>query len=475
MKLPFDVLNRVFDYLNRKTLFNLVLVNRTFNDAASPSLYRNLIIWIKFSKRHSYRDSISPIRDPFETLETKEELCSVVRTVELRVRGTFVQGDEDDALALIVCRRQLSSLQNVHTVQINDNDDTGNISAILGAISGLEHVRSLKFTVNLRREREYPPLAHVKELDIRTWSLDPWNGTSFLDKIRTFKVAGLSTSFDHLQYIGMLSNFKELHLGVICISPGDLCRVLGSAPKLTHLHFKYHLHIFFDYSFQGSCHPTGLTKLSHLVITFEDKTKFVEDDALYWLVDAIAGQSSLESLGIMCYSRRFVTTRCEKLLHHISKVHGNTLQKLKLPLFHVSKSMFLQLGRRLPNLTHLWVGATSQMEVWLANVLCIFEKLEHLRLYEAGGIKFPYSGALFQQSCPSLKVIKVCQRSLLFGLEDSDFLRYVWKSRWPHDSPFGAIRQIQGPTIAEHLTWDIWGDYQKDDYASDSGSEVDFG
>ncbi|KAG8867610.1 hypothetical protein FRC20_005334 [Serendipita sp. 405] len=205
-----------------------------------PTFIDSTLCWlVKSIAGHSRLTSLAI------TLATKEELCSVVRTVELRVRGTFVQGDEDDALALIVCRRQLSSLQNVHTVQINDNDDTGNISAILGAISGLEHVRSLKFTVNLRREREYPPLAHVKELDIRTWSLDPWNGTPFLDKIRTFKVAGLSTSFDHLQYIGMLSNFKELHLGVICISPGDLCRVLGSAPKLTHLHFKYHLHIFF--------------------------------------------------------------------------------------------------------------------------------------------------------------------------------------------------------------------------------------
>ncbi|KAG8867611.1 hypothetical protein FRC20_005335 [Serendipita sp. 405] len=346
------------------------------------------------------------------------------------------------------------------------------LDAIIDAVSTLRHLQLLKYGTEPPPD-DFPTLQHIKEFEITSEDFSTLNNYSFKNRI-----VKLATPFQcftpvDLPLIEGLPNLKELSLGEFQASLEELCIALEAAPKLTHLKFYFYVR----HNPLDDYRPTNLTRLSHLTIVLQRGHPLIDDDTLYWLVESIAGRSSLSSLGIMWHNLKPAKTRCEKLLQHLFARHGPTLRKLKLPFFHMTKTIFHRLGRRMPCLTQLWIGATPQMKTWLSDVICAFLKLERLRLYNLDECEFPFSVSCLQQACPALKVIKVCQRSHYKIAQDTPFVRYAWKSTWVYEPPIGSSKRIEGPLKSHRLRWSVGKYYinQKGGYASDSGSDMDFG
>ncbi|KAG9040353.1 hypothetical protein FS842_003072, partial [Serendipita sp. 407] len=61
--------------------------------------------------------------------------------------------------------------------------------------------------------------------------------------------------------------------------------------------------------------------------------------------------------------------------------------------------------------------------------------------------------------------------------QDTPFVRYAWKSTWVYEPPIGSSKRIEGPLKSRRLRWSVGKYYinQKGGYASDSGSDMDFG
>ncbi|KAG9040355.1 hypothetical protein FS842_003074 [Serendipita sp. 407] len=369
-------------------------------------------------------------------------------------------------------------LINLRVLNVGDLDvpyKCRDLDAIMNAVSTLQHLQLLKYA-SYPLPEDSPALQRLNEIEITSEDVDTLRNCSFVKKVVRFATPLRSLTSVDTPLIKGFPNLRELSLGEYWSSPEELCTALEAVPKLTHLRVKLSVDLNYRYNPKHSYRPTNLTRLSHLTITFREGYRFMDDDALYWLVESIVGQSYLCSLGIMWYNLKTAKTRCEKLLQHLFARHGRTLQKLKLPFFHMSKTTFQRLAKRMPCLTQLWIGATPQMKTWLPNMICTFTKLERLRLYNLDECGFPFSLSFLQQACPTLKVIKVCQRPDYFIARNTPFLRYAWKSNWVYETPIGSNKRIKGPMKAHQLSA-VGRRYNHQDsaYASDSGSDMDFG
>ncbi|KAG8830725.1 hypothetical protein FRC17_004350 [Serendipita sp. 399] len=360
------------------------------------------------------------------------------------------------------CFFELSLLGNLQTVELKELDLGFQAD---GGVTFIEVISALQPVKRLKMQGEpwqvtFPIFHHVKELEVISEDVKTWEEYPFSKKIA--KSTLLSVEFTIPKYADQdfLKNYsgpKELYLGEFWLSLEDLCIALAAASNLTHLKFKYSTDPHPNNNPQHECRPTGLSKLSHLTITLREGHRFMDEDGLYWLVQSIGGQSHLHNLGIFWYNHRPATTRCERLLQHMFITHGLTLERLKLPFFRMTKATFHSLARRVPKLSQLWIGATVQMMNWLADALCTFPKLERLRLYNLDHRDFPFGFSFLQQTCPTLKVIK---------------------SNWVYDPSLGPTKRIMGPAHENPIRWKTskggWR-RQQEGYATDSGSEMDFG
>ncbi|KAG8813786.1 hypothetical protein FRB91_003820 [Serendipita sp. 411] len=80
---PYDVLRLFFEHLDKESLLNVVLINHTFNEAASPALYSNILLEFVSS---GWRNSSVPEglrRNPFQAFERRPELRNAVRDVAI--------------------------------------------------------------------------------------------------------------------------------------------------------------------------------------------------------------------------------------------------------------------------------------------------------------------------------------------------------------------------------------------------------
>ncbi|KAG8805921.1 hypothetical protein FRC17_005266 [Serendipita sp. 399] len=197
-----------------------------------------------------------------------------------------------------------------------------------------------------------------------------------------------------------------------------------------------------QFQFEGLLpNQTGLTKLEKLTILLHAQRPTFNEGALLAIVDNLARKSRLKTLGFTTRNARPPVLSAQKLIAHVIQTHNESLEKLKLPLFTVSKVAMIQLLRGLPRLTHLWMAVTESSRGWIPDVLGVSQSLERLRLYGAGNWIINYARSLLLQTTQNLSKIKAC------------------RSCWEYDQELKcAVRRVYGPVAIEITTvGDPWG------------------
>ncbi|KAK0197959.1 hypothetical protein F5146DRAFT_1017609 [Armillaria mellea] len=139
--LPYDVLLAVFGCLEHElgTLFQCVLVNRTFNETALPSLYKHIEMTCDFSSvRNGYSFSYPALR----TLDRRPYLKPFVRTLELHVLGWSTETLVAPSMDVLASLTNLTSF----TIQVHILCPAANSSDVMRQLSNFPSVRRVTLT-----------------------------------------------------------------------------------------------------------------------------------------------------------------------------------------------------------------------------------------------------------------------------------------------------------------------------------------
>jgi hypothetical protein len=84
-RLPYDILQLIFDLLDKKTLLRAALANRALNEIVSRSLYTSVVFNKVVLGRHAVRIRGDPgkVANPFDALDRRPILRSAVHRVVL--------------------------------------------------------------------------------------------------------------------------------------------------------------------------------------------------------------------------------------------------------------------------------------------------------------------------------------------------------------------------------------------------------
>ena len=89
------------------------------------------------------------------------------------------------------------------------------------------------------------------------------------------------------------------------------------------------------------------------------------------LVQCIAATSQLQRLDIVLSGRKPKALNGDALISQIIPVHGKTLQKLKIPHFHISSAKLRYLFLRCKYLKALWLGVTTDLQVSIQGLVIL--------------------------------------------------------------------------------------------------------
>ncbi|KIM23075.1 hypothetical protein M408DRAFT_332549 [Serendipita vermifera MAFF 305830] len=228
--------------------------------------------------------------------------------------------------------------------------------------------------------------------------------------------------------------------GYESLTPSEICLVVHGIPSLREGSFACSVQ-----SEDISLTPTGVKHLTDLRIRFRCVESQNQAEILQQLVKCIAGSSQLRRLELVATGRKPKVLGGDLVLNHILPVHGETLQKLKIPNLHPSNGVLKRTILRCKQLRALWLGISQNMKAQLPILLAASTSLEKIRIYAKGKWDLIYVEALFHQTCQSLSVFKVCATS---GYQRR---KSVWKSQWEYDSLLKQpVRKVLGPTAIQY-------------------------
>lgn len=109
--------------------------------------------------------------------------------------------------------------------------------------------------------------------------------------------------------------------------------------------------------------PTGAKHLTYLRIRLTSKCYPDEAKTLGRLVHCISGTSQLRRLDLHSLNRKPKVIKGDPVLDGVLRLHGPTLEKLKIRNFHLSSSQLRRILLRCKRLNVLWFGAAPTLKV----------------------------------------------------------------------------------------------------------------
>ncbi|KAG9053333.1 hypothetical protein FS842_008336 [Serendipita sp. 407] len=285
---PYDVFPLLFEHLDQESLLNVVLVNRTFNEAASPVLYSNLLL--EFVSLTWDTDDFEPEglrRNPFQAFERRPGLRNAVRNVDITTRYDKPIKATDPTTLKALCHKEFSLFCNIRSISINGGYYEWADSSFLWCIvQDIETLQVLKLGDLSNSATLFFP--NVKEFECRVWRPNKLGIGSYANRVHKLDFYSLNCDLGDFK---PFSNLRVLILGRIKLplQNGSLS-VLASFPALTHLRLSPII-ITSSLDFQHSYQPTNLTGLTHLTISLSQRDPTFIDSTLCWLVKSIAGHS----------------------------------------------------------------------------------------------------------------------------------------------------------------------------------------
>ncbi|KAG8844975.1 hypothetical protein FRB91_002195 [Serendipita sp. 411] len=444
--IPYEVLEFVFNLLDNKTLLDVCLVNHAFNNIASRSLYKTLIVNKKFGNRfqETSKDGRRKVtetfilNDAFIIFERRPELRLVVRNVVLHPSSVISSRFIATFLPINAgCYSQLATLQNVRKIIICDRFRQREIDSFwftAGKLPSLETVvieqliRLMWRDLNLNAPNlEDLTRLHTLDLHLGWGALKLWATVHVAPRIKRLKLE----YFPGLEGDTRLDSLSNLEDVTICKCPPDpisICTLLGGARNLTRvaisIQWNHPAQLAADLNAPG-IGPINLTSLKINLEGHHDDE--VEIALLYHLVRSLASHSRLRKLAILSPNSYppYMSKKCTPLLTHILSHHGPTLHKLKLSFYNATQSMLLRILDQCTVLKGLCISLTPQTSVFLPLALARSSTLETIRLVGRGNWIYLYAGSLLSQvnlgykSTTSLSCVKLCSVSevpfVLFG------------------------------------------------------------
>lgn len=461
-RLPYDVLDVVFTFVDNPTLLKVSLANHELNRLSSKYIFAT----VEFNSRsgrdrgYGYYGRRDEKDSAVYALERRPELRSVVKRVivnQSRYYGykarEYIVSEE--YLGLLP---SLPNLQEINLAAIYDRDEW---SSILTVIEELPRLKKL-IVPSYNSPAEHN-LSKVHELEIiNRWSSEEqWGGSQFAKKVLSIQDLRLSNT--QPEFIKLLSNLQYLTWSPRRSSLISICGALSSLMRLRKLKLWVGRENKSSYSMIPSI---NLPRLVELAIKWRPLYEQDEGHAMLNLIQAIAGKSQLQKLEVSCTRLNGLCFDGDKVVGHIIKVHGPTLMKLKIPSFHLSLATMKMVCMKLPSLEGLWIGVSSHMKAGLISALQSSLSLRSIRILGEGPWIFAYADSLLRQTCTSLSTVKVYRRGR-WSKES-----YTWEVIWEYDYALEcAVRRIYGPLKVLVPTKRVRNP-ENEDY-EDEGDDVD--
>ncbi|KAG8807586.1 hypothetical protein FRC19_006436, partial [Serendipita sp. 401] len=296
--IPHEVSGLVFDLLDTEALLNACLVNHTFSDIASRSLYKTLIV----NKRSIYYPWG---RDAFMIFHRRPELRFVVRNVVLHPSS----GSSYYTRPLPVdarCYSQLAKLKNVkkitlcpvfRRVEINSFWAAAGKLPLLETVVMRETIR-LMFTGIKTEINIIPPNLHnltqsyTFDLNLAWDAWHCWAESPLAYRIRRLE----ATWIDNIE---SLPNLEDIEIAGFPSYPISFCSRLGLARNLTRIAIHIRGYDPSELVADLNATDTGLTNLISLKINLHTYYDKMEIMLLYRLVRSLASHSRLHELAII--------------------------------------------------------------------------------------------------------------------------------------------------------------------------------
>ncbi|KAG8857392.1 hypothetical protein FRB91_011408 [Serendipita sp. 411] len=380
-RIPYDVWERIFDLFDKQTLLSACLVNLTIHDIASRSLYATLII----NKGRGYHMWRSPaerkdhFKDAFLAFDRKPDLRLVVKDVILYPSAITAAWFHNNADNIDMdCYAQLQKLLNVRKVTLNGRFGSKELDHFLDSMSTLALLESLVITdpisrrfdgtLSLGPSGDYKKLDRIQDLSLSFAGneLDSWVVGSIASKIKKLTLESYDSTGIGYRLEALL-RLQKLDITMSSPDPMKLCETVAVSKDLTQitLEFIWPKWEVVVPDITMDLPDTGLAKLTSLTIRLRSRWGDKEIKLLQNLVPALAGRSRLRKLAIVGPNSYppYTHIQCHHLMAHVISVHGPTLEKLKVPFFHMSKAILERIMARCEKLKILWAPAREELRV----------------------------------------------------------------------------------------------------------------
>lgn len=449
-RLPYDVLRLVFDFLDVETLLDAALASHALNEIASLSLYTSITFNSDTQTRawHSSPSNYQDRRNPIIALERRPHLREVVRSVVLYTADTWLGNQTTDA-DLEYLFQALLRLPSVTCLTIGNCSLGSEKRWIAKLLPQLSTLRTLDIVGYGGQADDYN-LSLPADCDIHAWlTYDALSGflrASLAPNVRKFSWDSYSWNLTPQELVIALSPFTRLTTFSIASSlPStacEICMIVRGIPSLREVSFLCVIR-----SEDTEITPTGAKCLTHLRIKFRPRES-TRIDMFRQFVKCVAGSSQLRILEIVPTRTRRKTNvlRGDVVVNHIISIHGSTLQKLKLPNFHLSSALLKRTILHCKQLRALWIGIPQNIKTELPALLAPSTSLEKIRIYAEGRWDYVYVNSLFHQTCQSLSVFKVCTTS---GYQKR---KTEWKYLWANNIRQKELsrRVVLGPVAVQY-------------------------
>ncbi|KAI0789308.1 hypothetical protein C8Q75DRAFT_767528 [Abortiporus biennis] len=336
IEIPFDILLQVLEHLDYLDLYNLSLVNRTFNETATKLLYRTVILSPTQSNTLNLRQKSQELNQLFISACLPSN-CSYV--LELRISGYLnTRSAPLNKFSTVLCHaiQQWSNVQTiVLTPQAYPQDLMENV---LAALLNCAHLNHLTINSSCCDENCVPILTRLTALTSLTienptrvmlQALPEWLGRlqPTLTKLILKDNCGSVTPGVLKSFIPSLQKIETFGLGLsYSLTNDDVFKFLERLPALRSLDLRYYLQI------RPTTVPIRLLSLRYFTVRYISVETRSERDHLCKWIRTVTRNSPLTTLTLIneYQWRRAAVLSFSTLVECLSRRHSNTLISVNL-------------------------------------------------------------------------------------------------------------------------------------------------